>query len=111
MKNITTLLLFILSGFFFSAMAATDTLKVKTSAICKECKERIETRLSFTKGIKSAALDLKTKEVTVIYNSEKIKPEEIKTAITRSGYDADNLPADKKAYDKLPKCCKKGGPE
>jgi copper chaperone CopZ len=111
MKPITFILIIAFAGFFSSAMAAADTLKVKTSAICKECKERIETRLNYTKGVKNATLDLKTKVVTVIYDAQKIKPEEIKTVITKTGYDADEMPADIKAYNKLPKCCKKGGME
>ena len=31
----------------------------------------------------------------------------LKKAVTKVGYDADDLPADPKAYDDLPKCCKK----
>ena len=111
MKSITLVLTILFAGFFFTAKAANDTLKIKTSAQCDDCKERIENKLNFTKGVKSAVLDLKTKEVTVIYNSEKIKPEEIKSAITKTGYDADDLPADENAYNKLPKCCQKGGHE
>ncbi len=108
MKLILTIAL---AGIFSSAVASTDTLKIKTSAQCGDCKERIENKLNFTKGVKSAKLDLKTKEVTVVYDSEKIKPEAIKAAITKVGYDADEVPANEKAYQKLPKCCKKGGME
>ena len=111
MKTLKTILTIVLAGVFSSAIASTDTLKIKTSAQCEDCKERIENKLSFTKGVKSAKLDLTTKEVTVVYDSKKTNPELIKTAITKVGYDADTVPAEKKAYDKLPKCCKKGGME
>lgn len=109
MKTLTTMLAIALGGLFTSAMANSDTLKIKTSAQCESCKERIENKLNFTKGIKNATLDLKTKVVTIIYDTEKIKPEEIKAAISKVGYDADEVPANEKAYGKLPKCCQKGG--
>ena len=87
--------------------AQTDTVKIKTSAICDQCKERIEHDLSFEKGVKSAILDLDTKEVMVVYNTQKTTPAKIAEAITKVGYDADTLKADAKAFKKLPECCKK----
>lgn len=111
MKTIKTIILLALIGLTTSAIASTDTIKVKTSAQCSDCKKRIENQLTFTKGVKSATLDLATKEVTVIYDPKKINPDEIKTAITKAGYDADTMPANEKAYKKLPKCCQKGGME
>ena len=75
------------------------------------CKERIEKALSYEKGIKSAVLDVKTKIVTVTYNPSKITPEAIRKAITKTGYDADDMPADKDSYAKLPPCCKKDSVE
>ena len=47
--------------------------------------------------------------ITVNYNPKKTDPDKIKKAITQAGYDADDLPADLKAYDKLDACCKKDG--
>jgi periplasmic mercuric ion binding protein len=87
--------------------AQTDTIIIKTSAICDECKERIEHDLSFEKGVKSAKLDLETKMVTVVYNSDKTSPAKIAEAITKIGYDADSLKADAKAFKKLPECCQR----
>ncbi len=109
MKTIKLIIAIIFAGIFSSAMASTDTLKVKTSSQCEDCKSRIENKLNFTKGVKSSKLDLTTKVVTVVYDSEKIKPEEIRAAIAKAGYDADTVPADAKAYKRLPKCCQKGG--
>jgi copper chaperone CopZ len=85
----------------------TDTVSIKTSAVCSMCKERIEQGLAFEKGIKDVNLDLSTKIVKVIYNTGKITPEAIRKKITSLGYDADDLQADVKAYNKLPSCCKK----
>lgn len=89
----------------------TEEVKIKTSAQCDMCKERIEKALAFEKGVKKADLDLKTKEVTVTYNPKKISVEQIKKAIAGAGYDADEVKANDAAYAKLPKCCQKGGME
>ena len=102
---ITTIL--IVSVWTNHATAQTDTLRIQTSAICEQCKERIEGDLSFEKGIKSSNLDLKTKIATVVYNPKKTDTQKIREAITRIGYDADSLKADPKSYKKLPDCCKK----
>lgn len=93
----------------FAVRAQTDTVRIKTTAVCDECKERIEHDLSFEKGVKSSQMNLDTKEVTVVYNVQKTDPQKIRTAITRIGYDADTLKADVKAFNKLPECCKAPG--
>ena len=98
-----------LIAFCIHASAQTDTVRIRTSAVCEQCKERIENDLSFEKGIKSSYLDLKTKTVTVIYNSKKTDAQKIREAVTRIGYDADTLKADLKSYMKLPDCCKHDG--
>jgi copper chaperone CopZ len=82
---------------------------IKTSAICEMCKEAIEYDLAFEKGVKSAELNLDTKEVTVVYNGKKTDAQTIRKRITMVGYHADDLVRDAKAYEKLPFCCKDGG--
>ncbi|MEO8148526.1 MAG: heavy metal-associated domain-containing protein [Bacteroidia bacterium] len=88
---------------------AKDTLVVMASIICETCKKTIEEGLRFEKGIKLATVNVEAKTVTVIYNTDKTNPGEIRKAISKLGYDADDVPADKKSYDKLEKCCKKDG--
>ncbi|NJO02417.1 MAG: heavy-metal-associated domain-containing protein [Bacteroidia bacterium] len=73
------------------------------------CKERIEEALVYKKGVKRAELNLETKAVTVVYNSNQISPEEIRQTIAGVGYDADDVPANGQVYEKLPACCQKGG--
>jgi len=84
-----------------------ETIKIKTSSQCDMCKERIEEALAFEKGVKTADLDVETKIVTVTYKKSKTSPEKIRKAISKVGYDADDVAADKKAYAKLDACCKK----
>ncbi len=98
----------ILSATTLKAQDSTITeLKVKTSAVCGMCKETIEEALAFEKGVKKSNLDGKSQIVTVTYNSKKTTPEKIRLAISNAGYDADDLPANPKAYKKLSACCKK----
>lgn len=95
--------------FSVAVRAQTDTVTIKTSALCEQCKEKIEHDLSFEKGVKSNVMNLETKEVTVVYNAQKTDPEKIRIAITKIGYDADSLKAVTKAFDRLPECCKAPG--
>ncbi len=85
------------------------TIKIKTSAMCDMCKETIEKVLAYEKGVKSSELDVDTKVCTVKYDATKTTPEKIKLAISKAGYDADEVLADPKAYAKLSPCCKKDG--
>jgi mercuric ion binding protein len=89
------------------AQSKLDSVKIQTSAQCGMCKERIEETLAFEKGVKKSVLDLETKIVTVWYKSSKTNVDNIRLALTKVGYDADDQLADQKAYQKLPACCKK----
>ncbi|CAN5451676.1 hypothetical protein BH10BAC1_BH10BAC1_14130 [soil metagenome] len=88
--------------------SSTAELQIKTSAICDMCKTTIEKYMAFEKGVKKSTLDVDSKILTVIYDPKKTTPEQLRIAVSKSGYDADDVPADKKAYKKLDACCKKG---
>ena len=110
MKNI--LLLFALLTFsiaFGQSTAKVETADIQTSAECGSCKTRIEDKLNYTAGIKFAELDLETKKVLVKFNPKKISLAEIKTILSETGYDADEVKAVPAAVEKLPACCKPGG--
>ena len=91
------------------SQSTSDTVSIHTSAQCGTCKKKIEHDLAYVKGVKTAVLDLVTKNVVVVYNPAKTSPQKIREAIARSGYDADVVLADPKAYNELQQCCKKGG--
>src|SRR3954468_587121 len=114
MKKLKSILLFsvvamlvIVSKNVNAQNAANAEIKIKTSAICDMCKETIEKNLAFEKGVKKSVLDVDTKIVTVTYNPSKTNPDKIRKAISKIGYDADDIPADPKGYKKLDDCCKK----
>jgi mercuric ion binding protein len=81
-------------------------ITIKTSAVCEICKKNIQNALKF-KGVEKSDVDLKTQLVTVTYDPQQTSPEKIKQAISKAGYNADELKANPKAYKKLDKCCKK----
>jgi copper chaperone CopZ len=114
MKTITKLFLFmILFWGLSSSLQAQDEepkekeIKIQTSAICGMCEERLETNMAFEKGVKSVVLDEKTKVLTIVYKTAKTDPKKLREAISKLGYDADDVEAESKAYAKLPACCKK----
>ncbi len=88
----------------------TETVKFKTSAVCDMCKARIEKSLAYEKGVHSANLDVPSKILTVSYRADKTSPAALRTAVQKIGYDADDLTAEAKAYNRLPECCKKTNP-
>ena len=93
----------------FSVDAQRSTVVIETSAICGQCKDRIEEHMRFVKGVKYAELDLSTKKVTVIYNAGKTSPEALRNEIASVGYKADNVEPVETAYNELPACCRKEG--
>ena len=90
-----------------AAASGLATAQFKTSAVCDMCKARIEKSLAYEKGVQSAVLDVPTKVLTVTYKANKTTPAALRTAVQKTGYDADELTADARAYNRLPDCCKK----
>ncbi len=84
------------------------TMQIQTTAECGMCKDRIEEAMYYHKGIKLAELEMPSKILTVKYKPGKTSPEAIRAAISELGYGADEVVADKQAYDALPNCCKVG---
>ena len=87
--------------------SSTATAQFKTSAVCDMCKARIEKNLTCEKGVQSAMLDVPSKVLTVTYKADKTTPAALRSAVQKTGYDADELTADARAYNRLPNCCKK----
>ena len=85
----------------------TKEITIKSSVVCEMCKERIEHDMAFEKGVKEVTVNLKTKEIDITYRTDKTNPDKLRTAISKIGYDADDVEAEAKAYAKLPRCCKK----
>jgi copper chaperone CopZ len=108
MKATTLFLFLFLTGLTFGQKKIEETI-IQTSAQCGDCKDRIESKLNYTKGVVFAELDLESKKVTVRYKTKSISLQEIKQAIASIGYSADDVKAKEEDVLKLPKCCQPGG--
>ena len=108
MKRVIILfaLAFIANGVSAQELKKVEEVSIQTSAVCGDCKNRIEGALNYVKGVKFAELDNETKIVTVRYKTKKVNVETIKAEIAAAGYDADEVEAIEAAVDKLPACCK-----
>ncbi len=99
----------------FNASAQKDTVQnavIKTNIVCDHCSQcetcggLLERKLIRNKGIQMITLDAEAMTINVIYNSKKTDLTQIRTAISKLGYDADEIPADPEAVEKLDGCCK-----
>jgi mercuric ion binding protein len=94
---------------FAISLAAFSQSKVTTSTIkvygnCTMCKKRIETALDH-KGVKLAKWDPKTKDLEVVYNSDKVTEMQIHELVASVGHDTDKVKAKDDVYAALPFCC------
>jgi periplasmic mercuric ion binding protein len=87
----------------------TESLVIRTTAVCDMCEKTIEGNLIYEKGVKAVDLVLAENIVKVDYDPRKTTPEAIRTALTKLGYYADDMPGDEKAFRDLPDCCQKEG--
>ncbi len=97
--------LFIIS-LSLNVFAEVKTVEIKTSAVCGDCKTRIESATKDLKGVLESNLNLESKIATVKYDDSKTNPGKIRKGISYAGYQADDFKANKKAYSKLPAKCK-----
>ncbi|HLO90258.1 MAG: heavy-metal-associated domain-containing protein [Chloroflexota bacterium] len=110
MKKLTGFLVLIfvfITGSLIAQNSKNSVIDINVSSQCNMCKERLEKMLAFEKGVVNSNLDVETHTLKVTYKPTKTTPEAIKKAISLTGYDADDVAADAKAYAKLPDCCKK----
>lgn len=56
---------------------------------CGHCKQSVEGALSKLDGVKSAAVDLENKNVTVDFDDNKVSVSDMETAIEDQGYDVE----------------------
>lgn len=74
--------------------------------LSEECKAKIELSLFKQYGIVAYKADLKKKNVTVTWLTDRTNIEQIKTMIANVGFDADDVTAEEFAYKKLSPTCK-----
>jgi copper chaperone CopZ len=77
----------------------------EVSGVCDMCKSRIENGAIKLKGVKYAKWDIPSNNLSIIYNSKKIKLDSIKKNIAELGHDTDKYKARLEVYESLPVCC------
>lgn len=104
-----------MAGIFFigtgvsAQKAAIAEVSIVTSAQCDMCKKRIEDGLYTQKGVIEANLNIDTKIIRIKFRNNKTTEADLRKYISSLGYNADEVIADKTAYDQLPGCCQAGG--
>ena len=76
------------------------------TAQCSMCTAKIEKALNGVEGILKYKVELDNLKVKVKFNDEIISLDEIEILISGIGYQANDLPANPIAYNKLGMCCK-----
>ena len=76
---------------------------------CGTCKKNIKNALEKVDGVIAVNISVEKKKCMVDYDADKTNKTVIEGAIVSAGYQANDKPADKDAYDKLEDCCKVGG--
>ena len=95
------------------AQDAVKTITIKTSIACDHCMKcddcgyNIDTSIRKAKGVKKVEIDPEKNTVEVTYRADKTSADEIRLALSKAGFDADDVKADPEAYAKLDGCCKK----
>ena len=82
-----------------------DEASFKVFGNCGMCKRRIEKEAIATDGVKSADWDIETKILTISYDSDKNKLEDVHKNISKEGHDTEKVRADDDIYEALPGCC------
>ncbi len=109
MRNLLFILMLMPAFAAHAQNKKTETISIRTSAVCDMCVVTIEGELIYEKGVKKVQLDLASNMINVDYDPRKTSPEAIRLAVTKLGYHADDLPGDPKAFAALPDCCQKEG--
>jgi copper chaperone CopZ len=108
MRNSLLLVLFFISASLFAQVKPVVTQVIKIpQALCISCKERIESQVKRYDGVLELVVNYRKGEARVKFLTDRTDIEQIKTAISNIGYDADDVLANSDAYNRLPKTCKK----
>ena len=109
-KKLITLSLALGLIFGCSGEAENKTAEIALNTIqCGMCTDKIASGLGKLEGVVKVDVDLEKKIGKVVYKAGVINLGVIEKAIAAIGYDANNTPAEPKAYSELDMCCKVPG--
>ncbi len=84
----------------------TQSTSFKVEGVCEMCKTRIENGTIMLKGVKYSNWEIVSNKISIIYNSKKIKLDDIHKEISLLGHSTEKYDAPEKIYNALPDCCK-----
>jgi len=82
-----------------------EVVVIQTNAYSAKSNEIFTAQLPYTKGVKEFKFDEKTSKIAVAYDKSKTNVDAIRKAISKLGFDADEVKADAAARAKLPAEC------
>ena len=92
--------------------AENKTAEIALNTIqCGMCTDKIASGLGKIEGVVKVDVDMEKKVGKVVYNAAIVDLNVIEKAIAAIGYDANDTPAESKAYSGLDMCCKVPGKE
>lgn len=106
MKNNILILAFLMASTFGFAQDKNKKMTFEVDGVCGMCKARIEKAALNVKGVKYAAWDIPSHQLSLIVDERKTDAMKIKTAIAQAGHDTKELKAPQEAYDNIHPCCK-----
>ncbi len=88
-----------------STPPSAKTAEFKVWGNCGMCKKTIETSLKDKPGVLKADWNVKTKQMSVQFDTLRISLKDIQQTIAMAGYDNDAFKGDSAAYAGLHECC------
>ena len=109
MRSLLLLIITVQLGYFAHAQVkpVVNTVIKIPQALCSDCKSRLEFQLKRLDGVAEFLVNYRKGEAKVKFITDRIDIEQIKTAVSNCGYDADDVIANPDAYKRLPLTCKK----
>lgn len=104
MKKLLLIIALIVPALAFGMMA-TEKAEFKVSGNCGMCKTRIE-KAAKINGVTSAEWSADTKVLTLQYDPQKVKLDDVHKKIAAAGHDTEKTRATDAAYNRLHSCCK-----
>ena len=105
MKNVIIVVLMLFGATVF-AQNKNARASLEVDGVCMMCKDRIEKACITTKGVKSAVWNVKTHELSLIYDERKTDLKAIQKNIIAVGHDTKEMKATDEAYNSVHACCK-----
>lgn len=83
-------LLFMMNLFLSLSIAAKDIKTIvfttQPQMHCENCEKKIKGNLRFVKGVKRIDTNVKEQRVTIVYDADKVTPEELIRSFSKFGY-------------------------